>query len=87
MRLFVCWLVACLLACLLAGLLAWLIYLFVFVCVCDVRVYFFAFELRCLRLAEGVVYLHTQNPIVVHRDLKVAVHGCYLCTWLLAPFF
>lgn len=24
----------------------------------------------CLRLAEGVVYLHSQNPIVVHRDLK-----------------
>ena len=26
--------------------------------------------LRCLQLAEGVVYLHSQNPIVVHRDLK-----------------
>ncbi|CAJ1390167.1 unnamed protein product [Effrenium voratum] len=24
----------------------------------------------CLQLAEGVVYLHSQNPIVVHRDLK-----------------
>lgn len=25
---------------------------------------------KCLQLAEGVVYLHSQNPIVVHRDLK-----------------
>jgi len=24
----------------------------------------------CLQLAEGVLYLHSQNPIVVHRDLK-----------------
>jgi len=24
----------------------------------------------CLQLAEGVVYLHSQNPVVVHRDLK-----------------
>lgn len=24
----------------------------------------------CLQLAEGVAYLHSQNPIVVHRDLK-----------------
>eukprot|EP00928_Gymnodinium_smaydae_P034238 TRINITY_DN24316_c0_g1_i1.p1 TRINITY_DN24316_c0_g1~~TRINITY_DN24316_c0_g1_i1.p1 ORF type:complete len:756 (+),score=70.48 TRINITY_DN24316_c0_g1_i1:59-2326(+) len=24
----------------------------------------------CLQLAEGVTYLHSQNPIVVHRDLK-----------------
>lgn len=34
---------------------------------------------RCLQLAEGVVYLHSQNPIVVHRDLKAtcAVHAAY----------
>jgi len=24
----------------------------------------------CLQLAEGVLYLHSQNPMVVHRDLK-----------------
>lgn len=24
----------------------------------------------CLQLAEGVMYLHAQNPVVVHRDLK-----------------
>jgi len=24
----------------------------------------------CLQLAEGVLYLHSQNPVVVHRDLK-----------------
>jgi len=24
----------------------------------------------CLQLADGVVYLHSQNPVVVHRDLK-----------------
>eukprot|EP00929_Paragymnodinium_shiwhaense_P007556 TRINITY_DN111472_c0_g1_i1.p1 TRINITY_DN111472_c0_g1~~TRINITY_DN111472_c0_g1_i1.p1 ORF type:complete len:810 (-),score=146.24 TRINITY_DN111472_c0_g1_i1:77-2146(-) len=24
----------------------------------------------CLQLAEGVMYLHSQNPVVVHRDLK-----------------
>eukprot|EP00931_Biecheleriopsis_adriatica_P027256 TRINITY_DN1641_c0_g1_i1.p1 TRINITY_DN1641_c0_g1~~TRINITY_DN1641_c0_g1_i1.p1 ORF type:complete len:772 (+),score=106.15 TRINITY_DN1641_c0_g1_i1:171-2318(+) len=24
----------------------------------------------CLQLAEGVTYLHSQNPVVVHRDLK-----------------
>mmetsp|Transcript_41450 Transcript_41450/g.65708 ORF Transcript_41450/g.65708 Transcript_41450/m.65708 type:complete len:799 (+) Transcript_41450:127-2523(+) len=24
----------------------------------------------CLQLADGVLYLHSQNPVVVHRDLK-----------------
>jgi len=24
----------------------------------------------CMQLAEGVAYLHSQNPVVVHRDLK-----------------
>merc|ERR1719436_248564 len=24
----------------------------------------------CLQLADGVMYLHSQNPVVVHRDLK-----------------